>query len=296
VVAEHIAVIAGKNDQRVVVPAAFFEETEHPAEFVVEKFQGRMVSAPHRPEIGGGKAADIPHIPRTGFAGVSRERFVSRRNRVGNPALFHRVVILARPAIVGVVRVEHAQAGEPGLPGRSRFDEFTGFLRRPAGEMQRGGDVFQFTPLPHQGFAESGVFRRQPAAVAVERALHVKRRFIAPLVDVEPIVRMALLRLFVQAGDVQFAEEPGVVSAATEKFREERLPFGKIVVEPGNAVRRHILPGPQRSARRGAHRARTDAGFEQRPLGCQPVEIRRVDHPAAGAGKGVEPLLVGQNQ
>ena len=155
--------------------------------------------------------------------------------------------------------------------------------------------------------AEVGVDRRGVAeqvrlplvGVAADEAVEVVEAHAGrPLVERPGLARLELRRVVVLA-------EPGrPVAVVLEDLADRRLVpghdavvagiAGRLLGDDAEAHRVMVAPGDQRRARRRAQRGRVEVGVAQ-AVGGDPVEVRRRDHAAEGAGDA-EAGVVGHDQ
>ena len=308
-VAEHLAVIAGEDDQGIVGEAELREGGENPPDFVVHQGDHRVIRRDDPLDLGGavlGEAAGDPRVAllRRGGQDGGAVRQLRRATERGGDG---RGVVAVHPFLrgdEGVVRVvevgpeEERSVGVAPLP-----EEIDRPLADPAavvrlrGERVEADRIVPGAPEPVGGRRriEGRMLRLQPAVIGVLR--RAVGRVVRPFVDPEAVVGVAPLGAPAVTGrQVHLADHAAIVSGGGERRREaflagrQRHPIGP------EAVRVGIARGQQAGARGRADRTLHVAALEEGALGGERIEVRRADRLVPVAAERVVPLLVGAEQ
>ena len=286
-VAEHLAVVAGEQDQRAAEEVHLAQAREEDAEVVVDLRDARVVGAARVADLRLAQAREHVELEgrleqaRRDARRVGRPVAVDGRRDFGVAVQFP--VVAAR--IERRVRLGETRPEEERTRGVARLEEVDRAVDGPVREAVRlvhgaEGDV-------HLVLAEAVVHRRAEvrprghATVVVLEYLHLLEAVVAAVRD-----------------EVHLALRAGLVAGAGEQARQAEVGADRADV---GAVRGEALPPPVPAGHDG--RARGDA---DRAVGvgireadarvAQPVQVRCADVRVAGRADRVEPLLVGRDE
>ena len=297
VVADHVAVVRHEQHQGVAQQVEALQLGDDAAHLPVEKGDRRQVAVPHLGQAAAARVAGVaPAEPLPFPRHRAGDRFMRRGQRAhrSDGGAVDQLARLRRVVEVGRVGVEEADV-EKERPGSVALgEERQSAIGRPGAEVRRGGMVILRPGLePAQ---KLGMARPQPRRIAVERRVEMDLRIDAPLVALEAVVRVAARRLRGAPGDVQLADQRGLVAEAGQVLGQQHLIVGQRVVQTVHAVPRQRLAGQHAGAARRADGGVDVTTLEHHAAGRQSVQRRRLDGAAAVAAERVPALLIAHDE